>query len=126
MKKMGDEVSKNIHPIDILYQGTLGDLYPDISETEHWHENVLEAIKNDKEHFGMEENEPLCTFNEVPREGIVIRISGDEFPEAFKQKCSSFLIGEAIRYDSDDYVDIETVDNYVAQGDESVIDAVQS
>ena len=112
MKEAGDENWKRIHPIDILYHGTLANLYPEIDEDNHWHENVLEKLKNDKEHFGMEEYEPLCTDIKVPREGICLRIDNDPILENFKLKTTSFALGEAILYDDDNYQDIE-----VQQGD---------
>lgn len=88
------ELGDKIHPITIFYHGTLGDLYPELSLTEHWHENLLEMMKNDKKHFGMEKNEPMCK-NKVPREGICIRKDDDEFPECFKLKCEKFREREA-------------------------------
>lgn len=100
-----------IKPIPILYQGTLRDLYPHIDVTEHWHENVLEALRKDKEHFGMEELEPLCTSHEVPREGIVLRIKGDVIAEAFKLKCLRFLSRESAEYDKGN-VDMEAMEDY--------------
>lgn len=112
MKESCDKNWKRIHPIDILYHGTLGDLYPDVDNDNHWHENILEKLKNDKEHFGMEDYEPMCTDCKVPREGIVLRIDDDPINEAFKLKTTSFALGEAIRYDDDNYQDIE-----VQQGD---------
>lgn len=111
MKENGDENYKKVHPIDLLYHGTLEDLYPEIDTENHWHENVLEAMKNDKEHFGMEENEPICK-TEVPREGVVLRKRGDVVLEAFKLKCQSFLIGESIRVSENDFVDIEMAQGY--------------
>lgn len=88
----------------LLYHGTLKDLYPEISTETHWRENVLEALKNDKEHFGMEMNEPMC-FN-VPREGIVVRISDDPVAEAFKLKCIKFLEKEMKQIDQGE-IDVE-------------------
>ena len=84
-----DGIENKIMLTPMLYSGTLKDLYPEISTETHWRENVLEALKNDKERFGMEMNEPMC-FN-VPREGIVIRISDDPVAEAFKLKCTLTL-----------------------------------
>lgn len=55
MKDAYDNNWKRIHPIDILYHGTLSDLYPEIDEDNHWNENVFDKLKNDKEHFGMED-----------------------------------------------------------------------
>ena len=104
------ELKKNIRPLTIFYKGTLKDLYPNINVTDHWHENVLEAMRNDKEHFGMEEFEPQCRYK-VPREGIVLRICGDPVAEAFKLK--SFLFLDKERSDVDKgQVDIEMTDGY--------------
>lgn len=41
------EQKDKIHPIDILYHGTLKGLYEDVSINTHWRENVLEKLKND-------------------------------------------------------------------------------
>lgn len=79
-----------LFPLPVLYHGSLGDLYPDLSQTEHWHENLLERMKNDKEHFGMEEKEPLCK-NKVWREGIIIRKENDPIQEAWKLKCDKYF-----------------------------------
>lgn len=78
------EIKDRIHPIDILYHGTLMDLYPDVSLTEHWHENIIEALCSDKKRLGLEKNEPMCVFNKVPREGICLRIDNDPIAECFK------------------------------------------
>lgn len=118
MKANNDENWKKIHPIDILYHGTLEELYPDLDTENHWHENLLEKLKNDKEHFGMEENEPLCTYHQVPREGICVRKYADPIRECYKLKTVSFKLGEAIRYDSND-VDIEAVEGYAESPNES-------
>ena len=104
------ELKDRVEPIDILYHGTLGDLYPDIDTSEHWNENVLIALRNDKEHFGMELNEPACK-TKVPREGIVIRIDGDTRAEAWKLKSYVFLNKEAAAMDKGE-VDMEMQDGY--------------
>lgn len=104
------ELAEHVHPITIFYHGTLSDLYPDLSLTEHWHENLLEAMRADKKHFGMEKNEPMCN-NKVPREGIVIRKCDDEFVEAFKLKCAKFLERERAEIDKGE-VDMEMAVNY--------------
>jgi hypothetical protein len=117
MKEAGDENWKRIHPIDLLYHGTLEDLYPDLDTENHWHEAVLERMKNDKEHFGMEEPEPLCKkFPDSPREGFVLRKVGDTVLRAEKLKSVSFALKEALVYDSG-AVDIEAVEGY---GDDAV------
>ena len=104
-----------IHPIDILYKGTLADIYSDLDTDNNWHTNLLERMKNDKDNFGMELNEPLCTFNKVPREGIMIRINNDKLVRAFKLKTQSFMLKEAVSIDAGE-IDIEMMDNYCKQG----------
>ena len=105
------EIADRIHVIDLLYHGTLGDLYPNISYIDHWHENVLESLRNEKERFNMEKNDPICK-NKVPFEGIVLRIDNDELSEAFKLKCKKFLSKEREEIDKGE-VDMEMVDAYV-------------
>ena len=92
--------------------------YPDLDTDSHWHTNLLERMKNDKEKFGMELNEPLCTFNKVPREGIMIRINNDKLVRAFKLKTQSFMLKEAVSIDAGE-VDIEMMDNYCKQGEDN-------
>lgn len=104
------EIADRIHVIDLLYHGTLTDLYPTLSLTEHWNENVLEELRNDKKHFGMEKDEPLCE-NKVPREGICIRIDDDETNENFKLKCQKFYDREKKLIDEGE-VDVEMNNTY--------------
>lgn len=104
------EIADRIHVIDLLYHGTLADLYPTLSLTEHWNENVLEELRNDKKHFGMEKDEPLCE-NKVVREGLCIRIDDDETNENFKLKCQKFYDREKKLMDEGE-VDIEMNDTY--------------
>lgn len=91
--------------LTILYHGRFGDLYPDIDESNHWHENVLARMKADRANFLMEEDEPLCK-NKVPREGVVIRIDGDKFARAWKLKTMRHYGKEAEQHDKGE-VDIE-------------------
>ena len=98
------ELADRIHPIDILFHGRLMDYYPQCDLSNHWHDDVLEAMKKDKR-FGMEMNEPLCR-NKIPREGIVLRIDHDPIKEAFKLKTLKFLGKEAELIDMGE-VDIE-------------------
>ena len=79
------ETENKIMVLTTLYHGRLGDLYPDVQEDLHWHENVLAHMKTDKDRFLMELDEPLCK-NKVPREGIVVRIDDDIRPRAWKLK----------------------------------------
>ena len=115
MKAYGDENFKQIHPIDILYHGCLSELYPDVGvEDSDWGSKIINRIKDDREHFGMEEYEPLCEYNQVPREGIVIRIDDDVINRAFKLKTTSFFLKEALLVDSGE-VDSEMLENYGEQ-----------
>lgn len=84
------ELQPHIQPIHILYHGTLRDLYPTLDTDRFWHENLLEALRNDTAHFGMELDEPLCS-HKVPREGICIRIHNDPTPQCFKLKTTAFF-----------------------------------
>lgn len=103
------DLSNKIHPIDVLYIGSLRDLYPKLDTSNHWHESLLENLKNDKV-FDMEDNEPLC-HNAVPREGLVIRKNRDIVKEAFKLKCMKFRFKEAEDIDKGK-VDVETSQAY--------------
>ena len=107
------EIAEWLQPITILYHGTLKDLYPYVSIENHWHETVLSFMQNDKEHFGMELNEPLCE-TKVPREGIVLRIDNDPVNEAFKLKTIKFREKEKSLIDSGE-VDMEMMDAYGQQ-----------
>lgn len=109
MASSHEELAHNLMPIDIMYQGTLGDLYADIPRDDKWQDNVLEALSNDKRFF-MEEKEPLCK-NKVNREGICIRIIGDPVAECFKLKCKKFLFDEAESITKGN-IDMEMAENY--------------
>lgn len=78
----------NLVPVEEYYYGTAGNLYKDIDPAEHWNENFLARLANDK-NFHMECNSPTCN-NKVPHEGVVIRIENMK-SEAFKLKCFKFL-----------------------------------
>jgi hypothetical protein len=93
----------------LMYHGTLAELYPEISTTEHWHENVLEALKVEKK-FLMEQMEPMC-INKVPREGFVIRKANDPIKEAWKLKTTAFGLREASQIDKGE-VDMEMTEGY--------------
>ena len=80
-----------ISPVTEYYYGLAKDLYPDLNPDEHWNENFLQRLANDKE-FYMECNSPTCA-NKVPHEGIVIKIENMK-SEAFKLKCFKFLDAE--------------------------------
>lgn len=75
-------------PVEEYYYGKAKDLYPDIDPAEHWNENFLDRLANEKT-FNMEKNSPECK-NKVPHEGVVIKIE-DGMSRAFKLKCFKFL-----------------------------------
>lgn len=106
-------IADRIMPYPLLYHGKLSDLYPEIDIRIHWNENVLEAMKNDRQTFGMELDEPMCK-NKVPREGICLRIEGDPVKECFKLKTLTFLGKESKEIDKGN-VDIEMADTYGGQ-----------
>ena len=70
------------------YYGFAKDLYPELDPAEHWSENFISKLANDKR-FYMEMNSPTC-INKVPHEGVVIK-SENMRSEAFKLKCFAFL-----------------------------------
>lgn len=115
-EKNGTDYATHIKPITILYEGTLKDLYPDLDVENHWHENLLERMKHDQR-FAMEQNEPMCK-NELPREGIVLRIDNDPLNEAFKLKCLKFLGKEAEEMDKGNTDDIEMQERYADDSSE--------
>lgn len=117
-KKLGNAAAERIHPIDVLYNGTMRDLYPDIPVETHWHENVLAAMKSDPR-FAIEDDEPMCR-TKVPREGIVLRINGDPVAEAFKLKGLRFLGKEADDMDKGIVTDIEMLMGYSDEDSEAV------
>lgn len=91
-------------PVEQYYYGYAKDLYPDLDPSEHWNENFLARLANEKK-FYMECNSPTCD-NKVPHEGIVIKIENMK-SEAFKLKCFKFLDGEGKALDKGE-VDIES------------------
>lgn len=93
------ELNGKIRPMEVLYHGKASGLYPDIQMDGHWHENVLEAMKNDREHFGMEGMESLCK-NKVPREGICIRVENKPGMKAMKLKSYAFYDREKKQMDN--------------------------
>lgn len=83
-------------PVAEYYYGYAKDLYSDLNPTEHWTENFMARLANDK-NFNMEMNSPSCN-NKVPHEGIVIKIENMK-SEAFKLKCFAFLDKEGKELD---------------------------
>lgn len=97
MKLVPENENLSIHPIDILAEDSLRNLYPNVPVSGHWNEDIIDALRKD-EKLGFEKMEPLCR-NKVPREGIVVRKIGDVIPEAWKLKAIAFLNKEAKEID---------------------------
>ena len=86
-----------LQPVKELYYGYAEDLYSDLAPSEHWNENFLQRLANDKQ-FHMECNSPTCA-NKVPHEGVVIKMENMK-SEAFKLKCFKFLDKEGKELDN--------------------------
>ena len=84
-------------PVEELYYGYARDLYPDLDTTQHWQENFIDRLANDK-NFYMELDSPDCS-NKVPHEGVVIK-KEDMIPAATKLKCWGFLNKEQQQLDA--------------------------
>ena len=80
--------SVGLTPVEECYCGLAKDLYPELDPANHWSENFIDMLANDKR-FYMEMDSPHCV-NKVPHEGVVIKID-DGITRAFKLKCFRFL-----------------------------------
>ena len=89
--------NNGLRPVTEFYYGYAKDLYKDLAPTEHWTENFLQRLADDKNFF-MEQNSPECN-NKVPHEGIVIK-KENMVSEAWKLKCFKFLGKEQEAADS--------------------------
>ena len=83
--------NNGLEAVHELYYGFAKDLYPDIPQDEHWSDNFLARLADDK-NFYMEQNSPDCR-NNVPHEGLVLKTEKMR-SEAWKLKCFAFLQGE--------------------------------
>lgn len=94
----------SLDPVIQLYYGYTKDLYPSLDPANHWNENFIEALANDKR-FYMELDSPDC-INNVPHEGIVVRNETLNI-DVYKLKCFRFLKKEDEAMDRGE-IDIET------------------
>lgn len=101
-----------------LYYGKAKDLFPELSVSEHWNVNFVEALKKKY----LEKECEMCNvstdpeikkflkktygFIKVPDEGIVLRVEGLTL-HSYKLKSENFILFENGLKDKDDYVDIE-------------------
>lgn len=74
----------------IFYSGTAADLFPDLKQDEHWHENWLKALSA-RSDFNL--NDVMCPNNNnaVPAEGVVLRVDSLESFDAYKLKNWRFF-----------------------------------
>ena len=75
-------------PVNQLYYGKAGDLYPDIPDNDEWFDNFINRLADDKNFF-MECDSPDCKLK-VPHEGLVIKKDSVR-TGAYKLKCFRFL-----------------------------------
>ena len=103
-----DQVDKwckmvGLESVRLLYSGYAKDLYSDLDiNIDNWSEYFLERLKNDK-NLGMETLDSECK-NEVPQEGIIIRV--DE--RAYKVKTILHLKHKE-KWEEENYIDPEDV-----------------
>lgn len=89
--------NNGLTPVTEFYYGYAKDLYNELDTSEHWYENFLEKLSNDK-NFYMEVDSPDCN-NKVPHEGIVIK-KENMISAAAKLKAFKFLSGEQQQLDA--------------------------
>ena len=70
-KYLSEKLGDIIMPLTLLYHGSLGDLYPELDRTNHWHENLLEnneilqdlsKDKSDSDYAGCEDKLSMAKF----------------------------------------------------------------
>lgn len=91
--------NNGLRPVKEFYYGYAKDLYKDLAPSEHWTENFLNKLANDKNFF-MELDSPDCK-NKVPHEGIVIK-KENMVSEAFKLKSFAFMSKEEVAADKEE------------------------
>lgn len=82
-----------------LYDGTVAGLIGEGGDMRNFPDRLADRCM-------IEKREQLCTSHNVPREGVVVRIEGDEVAEAFKLKSMAFLEREKKAIDKGE-VDME-------------------
>lgn len=101
------DIKEKIFPLQILYHGTLKDLFPELDTTQHWHENLIVKLKT---YGGLEGDEPLCK-NKVPMEGLCLRLNNSPTPSCVKLKSDRFYAYEAGKIDRGE-LDVEMISEY--------------
>jgi len=95
------------------YYGKAKDHFPEIADTNHWHENFLNKMINTY----LEKKCTLCK-NDVPSEGVILRKDTPHEWDAFKLKSFTFLEGESKQLDSGE-VDMETAESVAIEETEN-------
>lgn len=116
--KKHPELENKIMEFPLMYHGKIGDMFPELDKSNHWQENFIIALKNSKDKFFMEADDPECK-NKVPFEGLVFRRVGDLRPTAYKIKSERFLNHESSQMDSGKITDPELLAEY---GDDDLVD----
>ena len=96
-----------------LFYGQARDRYPHLEVDSHWNQNfiqMLEADYNDKDCY-------MCTQNQVPEEGIIVRVQDLYDYKAYKLKSARFLEKETKDLDAG-IVDMETEESAVNDKEE--------
>lgn len=96
--------------VPIFYRGKAKDLFPELSITEHWNQNFLDALLKKY----TEKDCYMCT-NKVPEEGIVVAKDGVTFTP-FKLKSFRFLEAESVQLDSGE-IDMESAESVAPVAD---------
>ncbi len=87
----------------LYYYGYAKNMYPNLSITDHWHENFLAALK---QQYITDQDCPLC-INKVPFEGICLSIDSLYNKNTFKLKTFRFRMKETEQLNKN-ILDIET------------------
>lgn len=84
-----------LEPAVTHYYGRAQGLFPKLDTAQHWHENFLKRLEEAYVHDG------LCAYNnnEVPAEGIVLRVDNLHQCESYKLKNFRFLEAESKQLD---------------------------
>ena len=102
-KQIKDFCDKNgLNYVPLHYIGKAGDLYPSLDKENHWHEDFIANLERD---FASGKCD-MCS-NDVPREGMVLRIEKLNYFESYKLKSFEFLERETKMLD-EGVVDLES------------------
>lgn len=88
--------------VPLLYVGKAKDLYPDIKIEDHWNEELVKRLEKD---FATGRCD-ICS-NDVPKEGMVLRVEKLNYFESYKLKNFDFLQYETDQLDKG-IVDLES------------------